>query len=208
MSGADLLMAALLGLPVAGVLLLAVPVGAAFRVQGIDDLQGWFTVRWLFGLVRLEWRLPGASANARRTQRARRSRALAARVGRGARGSPDDALGWLRNAGVRRRVVRLVADLLGAVRVHDLRLHLRCGLGDPADTGRLWAVLGPCSVVAGGFQRADIRIEPEFAEAMFEFDAGGRCELVPLRLLLPAITFALSPAMLRAWRTTSHTHRD
>jgi hypothetical protein len=77
---------------------------------------------------------------------------------------------------------------------------MRLGLGDPADTGRLWAVVGPLSAAAQ-LRNAELRIEPEFADPVLELRADGRVLLVPLRFLIVAIAFALSPPTIRAWRT-------
>ena len=80
-------------------------------------------------------------------------------------------------------------------------MRARLGLGDPAETGRLWALLGPLNAAARNLARIDLQIEPEFLDPVFEFDARGACRLVPLRFLALAAAFLLSPATLRAWRT-------
>lgn len=106
----------------------------------------------------------------------------------------------------RRRVLRLIGDLVRATRPRELRVRARLGLGDPADTGRLWAVVGPLSAAARSLRDADVSIEPEFIEPALELDVRGRVRLVPLRLLGLAIAFALSPPSIRAWRSLSQGH--
>ena len=76
---------------------------------------------------------------------------------------------------------------------------MRLGLGDPADTGRLWAVVGPVNAIARS-RGADIRIEPDFLEPVLEIQADGHVAIVPLRILLLATGFVLSPPAIRAWR--------
>jgi hypothetical protein len=93
-----------------------------------------------------------------------------------------------------------VQDLVAAAHL-ALRLDLRLGLGDPADTGRLWAVVGPLAVMAQDLRSVQLRIEPEFMEPVLEFEAEGRMRFMPLRLVALAIAFALSPAAIRAWLT-------
>ena len=78
-------------------------------------------------------------------------------------------------------------------------MHARLGLGDPADTGRLWALVGPLNAAVQGLARADWRIEPEFVDPVFEVDARGGCRLVPLRFLALGVGFVLSPVTIRAW---------
>ena len=48
-------------------------------------------------------------------------------------------LAVVRQSGFRRRLYRLVKDLVRAAHLQRLRLRIRLGLGDPADTGRLSA---------------------------------------------------------------------
>ena len=83
---------------------------------------------------------------------------------------------------------------------------MRLGLGDPADTGRLWALVGPLNAAANNLRNAQVQIEPEFMDPLFEFRFDGRLLVVPLQLVALAIGFALSPASLRAWRTLIRGH--
>ncbi len=83
---------------------------------------------------------------------------------------------------------------------------MRLGLGDPADTGRLWAFLGPLNAAAQNLRNAEVRIEPEFVDPTFEFEINGRVRLVPLQFLALATAFALSPPSIRAWRTLRIKH--
>jgi hypothetical protein len=193
--GVVFLLAGLVGL---GILLLAVPVSVDFRVQGIEPFSGHVGVRWMFGLVRLRLPFPGAGSSPRRREEVPK----APRDGDGSapRGRGRNVLAALRQGAFRRRVQRLVGDLVRAVHVHRVRLLMRLGLGDPADTGRLWALVGPVNAVAR-WRDVDIRIEPDFLEPVLEFEADGRVDVVPLRFVVLVVGFALSPPTLRAWRT-------
>jgi hypothetical protein len=177
--------------------LLAVPVELAFRVAGPEAASGSLAVGWLFGLVRHSVRYPRPDPPRPRRRRRRRARA---REGRRA-SSGRRALDVLRQEPFRRRAWRLARDLARALRPRDLRLRLRLGLGDPADTGRLWGLLGPLAAVAGATPLAEVRLEPEFLEPALELEASGRVRVVPLRLLALAAGFALSPSTLRALGT-------
>jgi hypothetical protein len=198
--GVTLVVAGLLGLLL---LLLAVPVDVEFRLQGIEPLTGHVGVRWLFGLVR--HRIPAPRAGEATPTPGGEPKAARAPARPGARSRKRNVLAALRQGAFRRRVHRLARDLVRAVHLHRLRLHLRLGLGDPGDTGRLWAVVGPLNAVAR-LRNAELRIEPEFADAVLEFQADGRLRLVPLRFLILAIAFALSPSTMRAWRTLKGNH--
>lgn len=187
--------AALLGL----LLLLAVPVTVAFNVRRIDALRGRVTVGWLFGLVRrqIDWPASATPATSGKRRRAQSDDATNARPTRGDRGH---ALRMLRDAAFRRRVARLVRDSVAATDIRRMSVRARLGLGDPADTGRLWALLGPLSAAMQNVPRIEMQIDPEFMDPVFEFDLDCECMLVPLRFLALATGFALSPITIRAWR--------
>lgn len=197
MGVALVVVAGLLGLLL---LLLAVPVDLEFRLEGIEPFAGEVGVRWLFGLVR--FRIPVPRPGPRPEAKAKAARVRARRK---ARGRHRDVLAALGQAAFRRRVYRLVRGLVRAVHLHRLRLLMRLGLGDPADTGRLWAVVGPLNAVAQ-LRNAELLIEPEFVDPVLEFRADGRLLLVPLRFLILAMAFALSPPTIRAWRTAKGHH--
>jgi len=198
--GAALVVAGLLGLVL---LLLAVPVDMEFRLEGIEPFTGEVGVRWLFGLVRFRIPVPGAGKPTPRPEA--RPKAARARARPRAGGRRRPVLAARRQAAVSRRVYRRLRDLVRAVHLRRLRLLMRLGLGDPADTGRLWALVGPLNAVAQ-LRNAELRIEPEFVEPVLEFQADGRVLLVPLRFLVLAIAFALSPPTIRAWRALRGSH--
>lgn len=197
--GLVLVVAGLLGLVL---LALAVPVDLEFRLEGIEPFTGEVGVRWLFGLVRFRMPVPRVKPTPKPEAKPKAARVRARPK---ARGRHRNVLAALRQAAFRRRVYRLVRDLVRAVHLHRLRLLMRLGLGDPADTGRLWAVVGPLNAVAQ-LRNAELRIEPEFVDPVLEFQADGRLLLVPLRFLTLAIAFALSPPTIRAWRTLKGHH--
>jgi hypothetical protein len=192
-----LVIAVLLGLVV---LLLAVPVDAAFRLEGIEAFKGEITIRWLFGLLRFRIPVTGVSP-----PRPPRPKASKARVKSEERGRAN-VVAVLRQAAFRQRVYSLVKDLVRAAHLHQLSVRIRLGLGDPADTGRLWAFLGPLNAAAQNLRNAEVRIEPEFVDPTFEFEINGRVRLVPLQFLALATAFALSPPSIRAWRTLRVKH--
>ena len=180
------------------VLLLAVPVDVAFGFEGIEAFRGQVTIRWLFGLVRFRIRVPGVSKPP--PERETEPKAARVQARPGSRGRGTKVLAVLRQAGFRQRVYRLVRGLVRAAHIRQLRLRMRLGLGDPADTGRLWAVLGPLSAAAQDLRGAQVWIEPDFIDPVLEFQARGRLLLVPLQFLSVAVAFALSPPSIRAWR--------
>ena len=181
-------------------LLLAVPVAVEFRLRRVEAFEGRARVRWLFGLVRVQF---GGQAGRATTPAAASARAAQHRPRGGA--GPSRALRLLRDRALQQRALRLARDLVGALHLRGVSLHARIGLGDPADTGRLWGLIGPLGVAVRQLARIDLRIDPVFVEPVLEFDAHGRCRLVPLRLLALVLAFVLSPVTIRAWRAAGTT---
>lgn len=175
------------------VVLLALPLDVRFRFEGIEPFQGQVAIRGLFGLVRLRIGIPGAS------RRKLRPRTAAARERRPSR-SRLDVLAALRQPEFRRRAYVLVADLFRAAHPQQLRVRIRLGLGDPADTGRLWALVGPLNALAQNLRNTEIMIEPEFMEPVLRFQTQGRFLVIPLQFVGLAVRFALSPPAIQAWR--------
>lgn len=191
-----------LGWALAGALLLllltlAAPVDLVFDLERIDRFTGVLRWRVLFGLVRLRVELPAAARPGREVPdvpgRAARSREPG-------QGPMRLVRAYLGDSDFRRRVHRLLADLRGDVRPAALRLRLRVGLDDPADTGRLWALLGPLGAIAAARAGADLRLEPDFTRPVLQWQASGRVRVVPLRSLWVLGAFVLSPATRRAWQ--------
>lgn len=180
------------------VALLAVPLTVAFSVHRVEQTRGEIRFRWLFGLVRFRLRFPrdgedrsqGAPAPARRAKSSRRAKR---------KGRAVAMLSLIRESAFRQRIHRFIRDMFRATHPRDLFLRLRIGLGDPADTGLLWALVGPVAGMAQNVASAVVRIEPDFIDPAFEVEGHGRFRLVPIQFIATTLTFLLSPTMLRAW---------
>ena len=94
------------------------------------------------------------------------------------------------------KILRFASRLVRSVQVRDVDVELQIGTGDPAETGLLFAVIGPSLALASG-SSPNIRIEPNFVEETLEGHARGTVRVYPIRLIPPLIAFALSPATFR-----------
>lgn len=182
-------------------LLLAVPIRVRFRLDRVERVEGQVRIDWLFGLVR--WVIGIPTATKAKSARKRPRKTAQRRKAR----KPRNSLAPLRQSPFRRRVIRLAKDVLRATHARDVYLRLRIGLGDPADTGRLWAILGPIAGIAANVRKADLRLEPEFMDPVLELESHGEFRLIPLQFVYLASAFLLSPATLRALRTSSRSNR-
>jgi hypothetical protein len=175
--------------------LLAVPLDLTFSVQRHQGRQETSAILyWLFGLVRL--RLGKPKARVRTTTKRPKAGQRRRKRGRG-----HGMLAMLRSEGFGRRLLRLARDLLRRVHIHDLSMQVRLGLDDPADTGRLWAVVGPLSALLPLPPAARLAIEPDFTSEALDLNGKGRIRIIPIQLLFMFLGFVLSPTTLRALHT-------
>ena len=175
------------------VALLAVPVSVDFRVNyGLPDESEVFLV-WAFGLVRV--RASGRAGDESTEVEAAEDEPATERSSPGA-----NPLAALKQREFRQRVLRFARDLWRAVRKENIRVYARLGLGDPADTGQLWALLGPVSGVLRDVEGASIELEPDFSEASAIVDSRGRVTVVPLQIVGITLGLALSPPFWRGIR--------
>ena len=93
------------------------------------------------------------------------------------------------------RSMSLLKDVWRAVRPRDVHLTAVVGMPDPADTGRLWGVLGPLGALV---QPGDIHLHPAFDESCLRFRARARVRLIPLQLGYLTLGFLVSRPVLRA----------
>ena len=186
------------------VALLAIPVSLHFDVGFKETLRQDIRLRWAFGLLNVQLApQPGdadeqpeaAKPSAEKPSAAKRRRAK----DKGAK-RKHNVLAALRLKFFRRRIVRFAGDLWRSVQKRDLSLRMRVGLGDPADTGRLWALIGPLTGWLSSLRDATVTIEPEFFEPTVELETRGSIHVVPLRIVGIVIAVALSPAIWRGLR--------
>jgi len=64
------------------------------------------------------------------------------------------------------------------IRILNLRFVL--GLDDPADTGLLWACIGPISNIFANLYVPDIYIEPNFMAEIFYIEGKGEIRVIPI----------------------------
>ena len=174
------------------VMVLSVPLDIAFSIQRVESFQARIYIGLIFGIIRLP--LPRRS---KKGDSARSTRKKGEMIERGLK-NIGRVSAVLKTWGFLHRLMRSVQALYKAMRIHMLSLSMRLGLGDPADTGQLWAFIGPATVFLAGSRLAEIDIEPEFTCTTFSIDAHGVIRLIPLRLLFIITTFLLSPATIRA----------
>ncbi|NNF17382.1 MAG: DUF2953 domain-containing protein [Gammaproteobacteria bacterium] len=175
---------------------LAAPVSMRFNLAFQDKFYGTTDIRMFYGLVKTRAHFPTPVADEKTDSTPSRKPAPT----RSATARRNSVFAALRHRPFRRRILRFITAIWKAIDKQDICLRMRVGLGDPADTGRLWAVAGPASGYFSSLQRYSIVLEPEFFNATFECDGSGHIRFTPLTLISHAAALALSPAIWRGVR--------
>jgi hypothetical protein len=171
--------------------LLAIPVWVSYTLSWHRAFRIDATVQWAFGLVNVK--IPGGDpkvsskpVDVPKFKDQRRDRSQKAR---------GNILLAARQAALRARILRFARDLWRALRKRDVDLRVRLGLGDPADTGQLWAVCGPLSAALANVRDVTVAVEPDFLNQTFEVDGRGTVRVIPLQILCLVAALLLSPSV-------------
>ena len=176
------------------VALLAIPFEIIFKIQSQQERQSDIAIVWLFGVVRF----PISGAPGRPSKKPKKTKKLSKRKGK----TNFRAIKSLFfNARFRNRLIRFIKDIFRTIRIASFYLRIRLGLDDPADTGRLWAYLGPLAVYLTNLSNATISLVPDFQTETLDYDGSGRVRIVPLQVIFTVLAFVFSPITIQAlWR--------
>ena len=171
--------------------LLAIPVDVKFSVRWHERFRARVMIAWMFGLVRLP--MPSKTGKPSRQEPSQKTR-----KGKPLYKGSRNMVTMLRSEGFWPRLLRFASDILNVMQVRIFRLRVRLGLEDPADTGQIWAFVGPLTAMLAGARGTDIEIEPDFERAFLSVDGNAELRVIPIRVFAVVIPFIGSPATLRA----------
>ncbi len=171
--------------------LLAIPVTLTFQASWPQATQDYIKLQWAFGLVSM--RLPLSQPKVSSAE----GEELVQRIEHVEHSSwkKQDMFVLIRQKLFRQRIIRFISDFWHAVHKRDISLRVRIGLGDPADTGQLWSIVGPVTGMMANIKVASFQIEPEFFDTMFELDSSGNIRFIPLQIIHLTIGMFLSPSV-------------
>jgi hypothetical protein len=176
------------------VALLAVPADVSLEVEREERLRVRLGFRWLF--VRLRHELDPTTLGRSGERKPRKEKAKPAGMTRSIR-----SIRRIRAAGrvpglwkAARRFLRRAAS---SVRPVEVAGRLRVGIGDPAETGRLWALAAPAALWLARRPWSDVTVEPDFSGAGVTGTLGGTLRLYPGRLVYAVLSTVLSPTAIR-----------
>jgi hypothetical protein len=150
------------------------------------------TLAWLFGLLRKD-----ITSKERVTENKEKVLQEKRKLGR-KRSRAIVILEILRIRGLLRRIKILMNDILILPRIKDFKADLTVGLGDPADTGLLFALIGPAISFLSPFLHNKIKVQPSFVDnAILEGSLYGTLRLRPILTITPLLKFIFSLPALR-----------
>jgi len=178
----------IVGLIVLGILVLSIPVDMALEFELHDEMRARVRVGWLFGLV---WK----------EIRARKKKP--AEEGKKKKRDIRPFITLIRTRGMPGRLVKLARQVLRRLHIRQLDGDVRLGLDDPADTGIVCSFAWPALAYLNSFRLLSVRFEPCFTEPLLELKMHGAMRVYPVEMAGPLLSFAVSPAFLRAIRSVA-----
>ncbi len=180
------------GLAVLIIFALSMPLDLKLHLDEYGRPRSGMTLAWLFDLVTKEIakkeKKPEDKKKVLKRKRKPREKRPGARI----------ILEILRARGLLRQIKILLKDILRLPRIRDLEADLKIGLGDPADTGLLFALIGPTTSFLGSSFPNEIKVQPSFAdEAILEGSLYGALRLRPIQIITPLLRFIFSLPTLR-----------
>lgn len=165
-------------------LMLSIPVDMKFDLATHEHAKAKIRIGWLFGLV---WKDIRARKKKKPKEKPKKRRK------RGIK----SFLPLLRIKGLPGKILKLVRQILGCLKIKQLDVALRVGLDDPFDTGMLCSVLWPALIPPNPSGTVRFRLEPVFNQFAFEASLQGWVRLFPIQLVWSLVSFVLSATGLR-----------
>ena len=174
------------------ILLLCVPVDMALHIDVYGRPKFRMKLSWLFGLVSKEVRKgkkkPEEKKRVAEGKPKLRKRRVKART----------VFEILQTKGLLGQFKCLLKDVITRLKIRDLLADFRVGLDNPADTGLLFALIGPAILFLSSSFPHEIRVQPSFDKAVLEGYSYGVVRLRPIQLVIPSLRFVFSLATIRA----------
>ena len=173
-------------------LVLCIPLDMVLHADVYGRPRFSMRLTWLFGLVSKE--ITRGKKPEKKKEVVKERRKL--REGRRGAGAIFQIL---RTRGLLKQLKGLLKDILSCSKIRELAADLSLGLGNPTDTGLLFAFIGPANLFLNSYFPCQIRVQPSFEdEATFKGYSYGVARLRPVQLVIPSLRFVFSLAAMRA----------
>lgn len=185
--------ATLAGLAVFIALVLCVPLDIEPRLDVYGRPKFQMRLVWLFGLVSKE-----VGKGKKKPAEKKRVVTEAKPKRKRKRIRAETIFKIMRTKGLLKQFKNLLRDILGRLKIRDLAVDFRVGLDNPADTGLLFALIGPTAFFLDSSRVHQIKVEPSFGDgAVCEGYLHGAVRLWPVQLVVPFLRFVFSLATIR-----------
>lgn len=172
-------------------LLLIIPVEFVFNYKNFETPVKKVILSWFFGIISFEVypkKTPSKGKKELKTRSEKKKGTGFSKIRK-----------ILGNSKFTAKTYNTVRRLLSSAKPKLNRLYLKIGLGDPADTGILWGLLGPLSGILHGYPDKDLVIEPDFLDPAFDVDTHGKITIIPLEIIFIAFSYIFSPVVLKTY---------
>jgi hypothetical protein len=167
-------------------LVFSIPLDLSLRLDANGSIRFQSKLVWLFGLL------------SNRIGRKEKKKKVKQKKVKDKKGGVNKALLFLRTKGLLKQVRVLIKDIFNSVSIRRLKANLIIGLDNPADTGLLFAYIGPASIFLNHSRKYSISIEPSFEdEAILKGYIHVVIRLIPIRVVIPLLKFLFSLPILR-----------
>ncbi len=174
-------------MPVLLVLLLVIPIDLAFSIERSDSFKMKARVKWMFGLL-------GKDIT--------RGKKPAEKPVKKRRGNIMSLVAAFTTEGFAQKFLSFLKDVLRVLKIRELKANLTVGLGNPADTGMLFAVIVPTMVFFRNLSSVNVEVEPDFEEEKLHGYCAGNVRAMPLKFVTISIPFIFSATTLKALRAS------
>jgi len=177
------------------ILVLCVPLDTTFHVDVYGRPKLNVRLTWLFGLVSKEVKR-GEKKPEEKKKPAKEKPEKKRKIGF------KTVLKILQTKGLTKQVKNLVKGILTQFRIRNLVANFRVGLDNPADTGLLFALVGPATLFLNSLTTHEVKVQPVFSEgAVLEGFSYGNVRLRPIQLVVPLLKSAFSLTTIRVMKT-------
>jgi len=179
-----ILISVLGGMVILMIIALSVPIDATFSIDTSTNPRFQAKMCWLYGLVK--WKL-GLSQY--RVGKENKKKRLGV--------SQRTLLKIVTTRGFMEKTVGLVWSIFRRIRLKELKIDLNVGLDNPADTGILFALVGPVLPLVNLPRQCHVNVEPSFQEATIDGKAILSFSIFPIALAVPFMKFVFSKPVLK-----------
>lgn len=181
---------AIVSLAVILTLVLCVPLDLSLHADVYGRPKFRLRLSWLFGLFHKEVSRKKKPEEKKAVEEKRKA-------GKG-RPRVRTIFALMRTRGLMKQIAGLLVGILRRFKFKNVEADFKVGLGDPADTGLLFAVIGPAVPFISSSRRR-IRLVPSFEDdVILAGYSSGTVRLRPIGLVAPVMKFVFSMPALRA----------